>query len=66
MRPKIKESPRSRKTLGALMLIVAWVVSLWFVHLRLLQIEKIRCQSPGLNWQICDQVLAKKGAHESK
>lgn len=61
MKLKTKESPLGRKTLEALVLIIAWVAGFWLVYSRLAQVEKIRCQSPGLNWQICAEVLAKRG-----
>jgi len=53
--------PRSRKTLRAsfyIVTILSIIVYFYLIHLRLLEIEKIRCQT--WHWQVCDEILAQK------
>lgn len=57
---------RKTKKLETSAIIILTVLSIlylsiffYFLHLRLLEIEKARCEV--WHWQVCDEVLAKKG-----
>jgi len=56
-----KCQPLSRKTLEAGFYIIALFLlclSIFLIHNRLLDVEKIRCQT--WHWSVCDQVLAER------